>query len=250
MTCGRSGGSAAGALEREPCDDDLGTILGVWAHPDDEGYLSGGIMAAAARDGRRVVCVTATRGEAADPERWPPADLAKIREAEIAACMEILGVADHRFFDYPDGGCAAADADEAADRIATIVDEVRPDTVLTFGPDGMTGHPDHIAVSDWTARAVARAGTGAALYFATKTPTWIAAFAASADEMGVMMDDDVEFPCTPVDQLAIYEVFDGALLDRKERAMCAQATQVLDLREAMGADVYRDLLREEVFRRP
>ena len=51
---------------------DLGTILGVWAHPDDEGYLSAGIMAQAMRNGQRVVCVTATRGEAADPEQWPP----------------------------------------------------------------------------------------------------------------------------------------------------------------------------------
>ena len=229
--------------------EDLGTILGVWAHPDDEGYLSAAIMADAAREGRTVVCVTATRGEAADPDRWPPADLAKIRTAEMEACMDILGVKDHRWLDYPDGGCARVDPDEATARIAAIIDEVQPDTVLTFGPDGQTGHPDHIAVSDWTARAVATTNTGAALYFATNTPEWVAAFSASAVEVNIMMDD-VDLPSTPIDELAIFAVLDDELLDLKERAMCAQATQVLELREAIGHDSYRDLLREESFRLP
>ena len=92
------------------------------------------------------MCVTATRGEAADPERWPPAELAQIREVEIANALEILGVTDHRWLDYPDGGCADVDAEEAVARIVAVIEEVQPDTVLTFGPDGGTGHPDHIAV--------------------------------------------------------------------------------------------------------
>jgi LmbE family N-acetylglucosaminyl deacetylase len=63
---------------------ELGTILSVWAHPDDEAYLCGGIMAMATAAGSRVVCVTATRGElgVTDAERWPPDRLPAIREAE------------------------------------------------------------------------------------------------------------------------------------------------------------------------
>ena len=59
---------------------DLGTILGVWAHPDDEAYLSGGLMAMARDAGARVVCVTATRGELGtpDPRTWPPDQLAVV----------------------------------------------------------------------------------------------------------------------------------------------------------------------------
>jgi LmbE family N-acetylglucosaminyl deacetylase len=70
---------------------DLGTILGVWAHPDDEAYLSGGIMAQSVHDGRRVVCVTATRGEAGswDHTRWPPDELGAIREAELNDSLTI-----------------------------------------------------------------------------------------------------------------------------------------------------------------
>ena len=87
----------------------LGTVLSVWAHPDDEMYLSGGLMAEAARGGARVVCVTATRGEAGsqDPERWPPERMGEIREAELMASLEILGVREHHWLDYRDGECAS-----------------------------------------------------------------------------------------------------------------------------------------------
>src|SRR3712207_1442910 len=122
---------------------DLGTILSVWAHPDDEAYLCGGLMAAAVDAGSRVVCVTATRGElgVTDPERWPPDRLAEIREAELAACLAILGVTEHRWLGFPDGGCAAVDPTIGAEAVAALLREVRPDTVVTFSADGQTGHP-------------------------------------------------------------------------------------------------------------
>jgi LmbE family N-acetylglucosaminyl deacetylase len=229
--------------------EDLGTIVGVWAHPDDEGYLSGGIMAAAVRAGQRVVCVTATRGEAADPARWPPAELATIREAELAACLAVLGVTEHRWLDYPDGGCAEVDPDAAAEQIAAIIDEVRADTVLTFGPDGQTGHPDHVAVSDWTERAAKRAAHPASLYFSTHTHEWVAMFEVVARDLDIMMGAEA-IPSVPAEELAINFVLDDDLLALKERAMCQQATQVLELRSAMGADRYLEVMREEVFRLP
>ena len=73
---------------------DLGTLLGVWAHPDDEAYLCAGLMAAARDAGHRVVSVTATLGEhgTGDPERWPPERLAPLRAAELAAALDVLGV--------------------------------------------------------------------------------------------------------------------------------------------------------------
>jgi LmbE family N-acetylglucosaminyl deacetylase len=206
-------------------------------------------MAAARRAGQRVVCVTATRGEAADPDRWSPAELAKIREAELAACLALLGVTEHRWLDYPDFACADVDVVEASGRIASIIDEVRPDTVLTFGPDGMTGHPDHSAVSRWTERAVKQSSCAPTLYFATHTPEWVAAFAALGDNLGVMMGAD-ELPRTQKDGLAIDVQLDGELLDLKLQAMQTQASQVADLVRAVGLDRYRAVLREEAFRLP
>jgi len=228
---------------------DLGTILGVWAHPDDEGYLSAGLMTASVAAGRRVVCVTATRGEAADPERWPPAELADIRTNELKNALDILGVVEHHWLDYPDGGCHEVDPEEPVALLAALIDDVQPDTVLTFGPDGMTGHPDHIAVSDWTAAAVQRANHRADLFFATKTAEWADAFEQIGNDLGVMMGAD-QLPRTPPNELAIHYVMPDDVLDRKEAAMVAQESQSAELRNAMGVARYREVLREEPFRRP
>ena len=137
----------------------LGTILGVWAHPDDEAYLSAGVMAMATRAGSRVVCVTATRGElgSADLDQWPLETLADVRTVEMAASLDILGVREHHWLDYPDGACAAHPRSDAVGRLVELISSVQPDTVVTFGPDGMTGHLDHQTVSDWTTKAFRQA---------------------------------------------------------------------------------------------
>ncbi|MEX0754409.1 MAG: PIG-L family deacetylase [Actinomycetota bacterium] len=98
---------------------EYGTVLGVWAHPDDETYLSAGLMASAVDAGERVVCVTATRGEEGsfDEERWPSDRMGRIREGELLRCLEILGVTDHRWLDMHDGTLPTEDASSAVDRI-------------------------------------------------------------------------------------------------------------------------------------
>ena len=147
---------------------ELGTILSVWAHPDDETYLAGGVMAAARDNGQRVVCVSATAGEhgTPDPETWPPERLGRLRRWEAAAAMAVLGVDDHRFLGLPDG---ALDRHESRGRalVGQLIDDVRPDTILTFGGDGITFHPDHIAVHRWVTAAWERRGRPGRLLYAT-----------------------------------------------------------------------------------
>src|SRR3954465_12949413 len=114
---------------------DLGTVLSVWAHPDDETYLCGGLMSEAVRRGNRVVCVTATRGELGSPdeERWPSgAPLAEARTKELMEALAELGVTEHIWLAYPARGCTDVDAAEAVDRLRAVVGDVVPDTVLTF----------------------------------------------------------------------------------------------------------------------
>lgn len=226
---------------------DLGTILGVWAHPDDECYLSGALMADAVQAGRRVVCVTATRGEMADPDNVAPDEMARIREREMEACMAVLGVTDHRWLDYADAGCHLVPDDEAAAKIAAIIGEVDPDTVLTFGPEGMTGHTDHMAVSRWSKRAIELAGSDARLLYASHTPEWGDGFREIAEQLNVMMAD-IEVPTTPSSEAAVFICAEGDLLTIKERAMRAQASQVQIMVDTMGEAMYRQLLAEEVFR--
>ena len=96
----------------------LGTILGVWAHPDDDIFLTAGLMTTAVRAGNRVVDVTATRGEGGsmDEERWPPATMGAVRTKELLRSLEILGVAEHRFLEGP----VDVDMDEHLDRYAPV----------------------------------------------------------------------------------------------------------------------------------
>jgi LmbE family N-acetylglucosaminyl deacetylase len=227
----------------------LGTNLGVWAHPDDEAYLSAGLMAMAVHAGSRVACVTATRGElgSLDEERWPISTLPAVREAELAVSLGVLGVHDHEWLDYPDGGCGEIASTEAVGRIADAIHRVEPDTVLTFGPDGMTGHPDHRAVSAWTTAALGQAGTrGARLLYATKTARWADRFGSVVDPLGVFGPDGP--PCTPDSELAVALRLNERYLDLKMAALRAQASQVTVLCEAMGEATYRDWVADEWFR--
>jgi LmbE family N-acetylglucosaminyl deacetylase len=228
----------------------LGTILGVWAHPDDETYLTAGIMAAAVRNGTCVTCVTATRGEEGswDEERWPTAIMGRVREAELLASLAILGVTDHRWLDYYDGTCASTDQAEAEAKVEAIMREVDPDTVLTFGPDGMTGHTDHKAVSAWTTEAFARsARPGARLYYATTTPEWTAEIAPRMKPFNVFMEPGTP-PTTPRDRLAIAYDLPPDLLELKLKAIEAHDSQVEGMMSAFGRDYFREANHEETFR--
>src|SRR5688500_17652739 len=108
-------------------------------------------MAAARTAGQRVVCVSATAGELCtdDPVAWPPARLGRVRRWEAAAAMAVLGVEEHHVLGWADGGLADRPAMEGEAAVACLLDEVRPDTVLTFAPDGQTSHPDHVTVHRW-----------------------------------------------------------------------------------------------------
>jgi LmbE family N-acetylglucosaminyl deacetylase len=227
---------------------DLGTILSVWAHPDDESYCCAGLMAVAARAGHRVVCVTATRGElgSTDETRWPNGpELAEVRTAELAACLAEIGVREHHWLDYADGGCAGVDPAEPISRLRALAEEVQPDAVLTFGPDGATYHPDHIAVSRWVTEAVR--GTGTALLYTSVTPEWQKAMSTVVDPKLVMMTDDEPLVHT-ADQLAVCSELDGDLLDMKYRAMMCQESQIGPLLDRAGPATFRRLLALEAFR--
>jgi LmbE family N-acetylglucosaminyl deacetylase len=225
-----------------------GTILGVWAHPDDETYLSAGLMATAVREGRRVVCVTATRGEAGsqDEERWPLVDLPAIREIELMNALDALGVSEHAWLDYRDGECASVPREEAVEKVAALIADVRPDSVLTFGPDGMTGHPDHIAVCDWTTEAFARAApAGAKLFYATMTPEMADILEPAFEPYNVFFAGPP--PRTPREQLGIDFHLSPELLELKFEAIRAQVSQSEGLLDAFGREFFDVSNREETF---
>jgi LmbE family N-acetylglucosaminyl deacetylase len=226
----------------------IGTLLGIWAHPDDEAYLSAGLMASAVDAGHRVVVVTATVGElgTADPERWPPGKLGALRRREMAASLAALGVAEHIWLDHPDGGCADVDADMAVAALADIITTVAPDTIVTFGPDGMTGHPDHRAVSRWATEAWLATRPDARLWYATMLPSFHERWGAINDQVGFFAPDE-PLPCTDDADVAGVIVCDGAMLDAKLAALYAHDSQTRPLRTMVGDAAYRQWFRVEAF---
>lgn len=213
------------------------TILGVWAHPDDEAYLSGGLMAAARSRGARVVVATATRGELGGD--------ARLRERELRASLAAVGVHEHVWLGFADGGCADVPVGIGAGHVERIIDAVRPDTILTFGPDGITGHDDHRAVSAWTTTAWEAHGRRARLLYAALTPSFYEEWGERCEDLGMWMDDERSF--TPEESLALTFECRGEVLERKLAALRAHASQTDGLRSAVGDATYRRMWVRECF---
>ncbi len=138
-------------------------ILGVFAHPDDESFCAGGTLARYVASGAEVMVVSATRGEAGQIRSAGVATrrtLGQVREQELYLACQRLGVQHTVCLDYGDGMLQEVDQDILIGGIVEIIRSFRPDVVITFGPDGGYGHPDHIAISAATTAACVRSGEG------------------------------------------------------------------------------------------
>jgi len=134
------------------------SLMCILAHPDDETLGLGSTIAKACAEGIPVDLVCATRGErgwTGAPEANPGEQaLGVIREAELRAAATVLGLRRVDFLDYVDGDLDQADPREATARIVAHLRRARPAVVVTFGPDGSYGHPDHVAISQLTTSAL------------------------------------------------------------------------------------------------
>jgi len=137
-------------------------LLAVLAHPDDESLGMGGTLAKYASEGVETFLLTATRGEGGRyrgirvgaPEHPGAEELGRIREAELRAAASALGLREVALLDYHDQELDRASPREAIAGIVAHLRRIRPDVVVTFGPDGAYGHPDHIAISQLTTAAL------------------------------------------------------------------------------------------------
>lgn len=205
----------------------LGSILGVWAHPDDETFMVGGLLSIAASGGQRVACVTATKGEAGvqNPERWPAETLGETRAAELTAALEILGVGSHQWLGFTDGDCKNVPAAEAVARLTAIIDEYKPDSIITFPPDGLTGHDDHVAVAAWALAAAAQSKSQPVVWYAVHTEeVYDAAFKQIHESMNVYFNIDTP-KLVPQSACDISLELPDDALDTKLRALKAMPSQ-------------------------
>jgi len=150
-------------------------LLGVFAHPDDETFCAGGTFARYAGQGAEIMVVSATRGQAGqirDAAAGTRRTIAAVREAELRLACHRLGITRVRCLDHVDGTLADAGFPALVDEVAEVIGEFGPDAVITFGPDGGYGHPDHVTISAVTTAACQQAaGPGPG-------PGWAAAGAA------------------------------------------------------------------------
>ncbi len=149
-------------------------LMCILAHPDDESLGNGGILAKYAAEGVETYLVTATRGERGwfgDESEYPGLEaLGKIREAEVLAAARVLGIQHVDFLDYIDGDLDQAQPAEVIAKIAGLLRSVRPNVVITFGQDGAYGHPDHIAICQFTTAAIVEAANPTSLYHRDLAP--------------------------------------------------------------------------------
>jgi LmbE family N-acetylglucosaminyl deacetylase len=225
----------------------LGTVMGVWAHPDDESFCCAGIMNIASKNGQKVVCITATKGEAGvqDPERWPAKKLGKIRSKELSRALKQIGVRKHHWLGYSDGHLHEVDTQEAVAKIKKFIKKYQPDTILTFGPDGMTGHTDHQTVSKWTDEAAK--GSNIAIYHSVEEQDHYKNYMQKADEKFNIYFNIDKPPVKKVEHCDIAFELPSAVLACKCSALKSMPSQTEGMFKALPDEFMNAMLGEEYF---
>lgn len=228
-------------------------LLVVVAHPDDETFGCGSLLLHAASEGWDTTVVCATRGEAGEPS--PGTDLSdrslgEVREGELRAAADVLGVGRVVLLDFVDSGmdgvpalgtlCAADPADVTA-AVRLLAADVDPDVVVTL--DGADGHRDHACMRDASMAVAAERGVPAYLYALPRSlmTRWAAHMAEARPELGVYLRNaDLG---TPDEQVTVVLETD-AHLEARERAIAIHASQTSPF-EGLPPDLRRDFLTRE-----
>ena len=230
------------------------TLMAVHAHPDDEASSTGGVLAACSDAGIRTVVVTCTNGEFGDaPGGVKPGEdghdeqaVAQLRLAELRESCKILGVTDLETLGYHDSGMPDWDykerpdafcnipAGEVSGRIGALIERYRPQVVITYDPDGLYQHPDHVYAARMALAAAAETGIPAKLYLTAMRGSdwqkvWEALRAAGVDvPAGPAADPERIRQLAEAEQRITTTIDIRAVLARKREALFAHRSQISD----------------------
>jgi LmbE family N-acetylglucosaminyl deacetylase len=245
----------------------LATLFLVHAHPDDEAVSTGGVMIRAHEAGHRVVLVTSTRGEEGeiynmDEEASRPR-LAEIRTEELRRAAQMLGVDRQEYLGYRDSGMAGVPSNEeessfhkaslaeAAERLAVLLREERPEIVVTYDPGGTYGHPDHVKAHRVTVAALdklaAEGWEPIKVYFHAIPRSLIERLAEKWRESG-LPPSSIQISGVPDEQITTtVDVRD--LADRKRDVFAAHVSQNNpdDPLQTMGRQMFESAFGSESF---
>lgn len=227
----------------------LGSILGVWAHPDDESFLTAGLMAAAAKNGQKVVCITATKGEEGvqNEAKWPKAKLGGIREKELNDAFDILGIPNHFWLGYHDGACKKVPQQEGTQKVLDFIKKHRPKTIITFPPDGITGHDDHRAVSSWSREAIKQSGQTIKLLYGVDTLEMYNEHFKEIDEKFNIYFNIDKPVLVPEAKCDIIFRLSPELAHKKMLALKAQPSQTEGIFKEFGEELFEESVKTEAY---
>jgi len=155
-------------------------ILCIFAHPDDEGFGSGGTLATLADQKAHITVVCATNGdvgEISDSSLATKETLGTVRQNELVASMNVTGIKDVRFLNYRDSGMSGssdnlhpkalinAPQNDVRSRISEIISELHPNIIITHDPTGGYGHPDHKSICEHTTNCHLTSSNECLLYY-------------------------------------------------------------------------------------
>lgn len=214
----------------------LSRLAVITAHPDDETFGPGGTLARLSRGGTEILLLVASRGERGRFGELPLSsgeELARVREEELARAAVALGIRRVAVLGWPDGGVGTMPREEALEAILLQLRRFSPQAVLTFPPGGISGHPDHRAVSLLGSLAAKRLGIG--LYYFALPPELLARTFGG--------------PFHPLDARSSRRVDISPFLPQKVRAINSYRSQSFSVRRVFGAFPVREegLPREEFF---
>jgi LmbE family N-acetylglucosaminyl deacetylase len=225
------------------------TLMAVHAHPDDEVTSTGGVLARYAAEGVTTVVVTCTDGRCGDgPDGVKPGDdghdadaVVAIRRAELDASCGILKVSHLETLGYHDSGMMGwatnetpgafwgTPVDEAAARLAALIEKYQPDVVVTYDDNGGYGHPDHIQAHRVTMAAVELSGSPAKVYWSVVPRSAMRDMVERMRTAGLLPADSPEFDDMPPmgwpDEEITTQVDIAAVIDQKFDALAAHGSQ-------------------------
>ena len=224
------------------------TVLFSYAHPDDESFAGSGLAMQCVSEGGRAVLVTATlgqRGKLGDPPVCRPEEIEACREAELREACRIIGIANLHLLGFTDRELGAAPAESIRHSLVTLIRRYQPAVVVSFDPNGLNLHPDHIAIARFTMDAVAAAAD----------PRWYQADGAPHHVRRVLWTPPVPpWQVTKVQRLEEQPGVDFALdvsawADRRAAALRAHRSQHLSIDRCFFSQADVDaILKVETYR--
>ncbi len=239
-------------------------LMCVFAHPDDESMGTGGILAKYAAEGVETYLLTATRGQqgwqGAPEEKPDTTALGQLREKELHAAAEALGLREVLLLDYMDGNLDQAAPDEVIGTIVEYIRRVRPQVVVTFDPFGVYGHPDHIAISQFTSAAVVAAADTtypaaqaahrvAKLYYMAETEAVHEVFRSGFGDIVMEFDGMKRQPFPWAEWAVSARVNTSAYWQQAAAAIGAHSSQLPQSWQTLPAEFHQQLWQHQTFYR-